>query len=264
MYWKDSGAYTGEISAPMLLDAGCKYVVLGHSERRGRFGVPEPDLEGQAGNVFGDSDQSVNKKLHAALQHGLIPIVCVGETLTERQNGHTDAVVQNQTAAALEDIHADQASTLIFAYEPVWAIGTGETCASDEADRVCGVIRATIASAFGEKQVTPCVFNMEAASKPITPPICWTPQHRRRARRRRIAQNRFVHERLSKPRHRRKDIIHPTAQYGPQHSHKVLRRSGLLCHGAGAMLIHHTCMAASRGFTTRTRGPCRRCRQLNP
>jgi triosephosphate isomerase len=106
MYWKDSGAYTGEISAPMLLDAGCKYVVLGHSERRGRFGVPEPDLEGQAGNVFGDSDQSVNKKLHAALQHGLIPIVCVGETLTERQNGHTDAVVQNQTAAALEDFDA--------------------------------------------------------------------------------------------------------------------------------------------------------------
>jgi triosephosphate isomerase len=149
MYWKDSGAYTGEISAPMLLDAGCQYVVLGHSERRGRFGVPEPDLEGQAGNVFGDSDQSVNKKLHAALQHGLIPIICVGETLTERQNGHTDAVVQNQTAASLEDIDTSTASTLIFAYEPVWAIGTGETCASDEADRVCGVIRATIASAFG-------------------------------------------------------------------------------------------------------------------
>jgi triosephosphate isomerase len=173
MYWKDSGAYTGEISAPMLLDAGCKYVVLGHSERRGRFGVPEPDLEGQAGNVFGDSDQSVNKKLHAALQHGLTPIVCVGETLTERQNGHTDAVVQNQTAAALEDIHADQASTLIFAYEPVWAIGTGETCASDEADRVCGVIRATIASALAQKRAKPCAFNMAAASKPITPPICW-------------------------------------------------------------------------------------------
>jgi triosephosphate isomerase len=92
----------------------------------------------------------VSNKLRAALSHGLIPIVCVGETLTERQNGHTDAVVQNQTAAALEGIEADVASTLIFAYEPVWAIGTGETCAGDEADRVCGVIRATIVSAYGE------------------------------------------------------------------------------------------------------------------
>ncbi|HEX8833091.1 MAG TPA: triose-phosphate isomerase [Abditibacteriaceae bacterium] len=149
MYWKNSGAYTGEVSAAHLLDAGCTHVVLGHSERRGRFGVPEPDLEGQAGNVFGDSDQSVNKKLHAALEHGLTPIVCVGETLVERQNGHTDAVVENQTVIALEGIDAGQAAKLVFAYEPVWAIGTGETCEAEEADRVCGVIRATIAQALG-------------------------------------------------------------------------------------------------------------------
>lgn len=149
MYWKESGAYTGEVSAPLLRDAGCKHVVLGHSERRGRFGVPEPDLDGQAGNVFGDSDQSVNKKLHAALAHGLVPIVCVGETLTERQNGHTDMTVQNQTVLALEGITAETASPIVFAYEPVWAIGTGETCDSAEADRVCGVIRATIAEALG-------------------------------------------------------------------------------------------------------------------
>jgi triosephosphate isomerase len=149
MYWKESGAYTGEVSAPHLLDAGCKYVVLGHSERRGRFGVPEPDLEGQAGNVFGDSDQSVNKKLHAALAHNLIPIVCVGETLTERQNGHTDAVVQNQTVAALHDVSNEAVTNLVLAYEPVWAIGTGETCAAEEADRVCGVIRDTVAQTFG-------------------------------------------------------------------------------------------------------------------
>lgn len=151
MYWKDSGAYTGEVSAPLLQDAGASYVVLGHSERRGRFGVPEPDLEGQAGTVFGDSDQSVNKKLAAALSHGLTPIVCVGETLAERQNGHTDAVVENQTVMALDGIAAEQIENIVFAYEPVWAIGTGETCEADEANRVCGVIRATLASGFGEE-----------------------------------------------------------------------------------------------------------------
>ncbi len=149
MYWKESGAYTGEVSASLLKDAGASYVILGHSERRGRFGVPEPDLEGQAGAVFGDSDQSVNKKLVAALENGLIPIVCVGETLAERQNGHTDAVVENQIVMALNGIEAAQVARTVFAYEPVWAIGTGETCEADEANRVCGVIRATLASGFG-------------------------------------------------------------------------------------------------------------------
>ena len=149
MYWKESGAYTGEVSAPLLIDAGAKYVVLGHSERRGRFGVPEPDLEGQAGAVFGDSDQSVNKKLRAALDGGLIPIVCVGETLTERQNGHTDAVVENQVVVALNGLSAEEVAGIVLAYEPVWAIGTGETCEADEANRVCGVLRATIDTGFG-------------------------------------------------------------------------------------------------------------------
>lgn len=151
MYWKESGAYTGEVSAPLLIDAGARYVVLGHSERRGRFGVPEPDLEGQAGAVFGDSDQSVNKKLVAALEAGLTPIVCVGETLLERQNGHTDAVVENQIVMALNGIEAAQVAPIVFAYEPVWAIGTGETCEADEANRVCGVIRATLSSGFGSE-----------------------------------------------------------------------------------------------------------------
>jgi triosephosphate isomerase len=150
IYWKNSGAYTGEVSGALLKDAGAKYVILGHSERRGRFGVPEPDLEGAAGNVFGDTDQSVNKKLHASLAEGLIPLVCVGETLQERQNGHTDAVVANQTAQALEGITEAQMATVVFAYEPVWAIGTGETCDSVEANRVCGVVRATITAKFGE------------------------------------------------------------------------------------------------------------------
>ncbi len=149
MYWKESGAYTGEVSASLLKDAGASYVILGHSERRGRFGAPEPDLEGQAGAVFGDSDQSVNKKLVAALENGLIPIVCVGEMLTERQNGHTDAVVENQVVMALNGVEATQIPTIVFAYEPVWAIGTGETCEADEANRVCGVIRATVETGFG-------------------------------------------------------------------------------------------------------------------
>ena len=149
IYWKESGAYTGEVSAPLLTDAGATYVLVGHSERRGRFGVPEPDLEGQAGNVFGDSDASVHLKTAAALAGGLVPVVCVGESLTERQNGHTDAVVENQVTLALDGLNAQQVSGLVLAYEPVWAIGTGETCDATEANRVCGVIRATISSQFG-------------------------------------------------------------------------------------------------------------------
>ena len=149
LYWKESGAYTGEVSAPLLTDAGATYVLVGHSERRGRFGVPEPDLEGQAGNVFGDSDASVNLKTAAALKGGLTPIVCCGELLTERQNGHTDAVVENQISLALDGLSAEQVGGLVLAYEPVWAIGTGETCDAAEANRVCGVIRATVASQFG-------------------------------------------------------------------------------------------------------------------
>jgi triosephosphate isomerase len=149
LYWKDSGAYTGEVSAPLLLDAGCTHVIVGHSERRGRFGVAEPDLQGDAGRVFGDTDASVNKKVLAALQHGLVPIICVGETLSERQSGQTDSVVEEQTRLALEGVDATQLSTVVFAYEPVWAIGTGETCEADEADRVCGVIRAAVGNIGG-------------------------------------------------------------------------------------------------------------------
>ena len=147
-YWKNSGAYTGEVSLPLLKDAGVTHVLIGHSERRGRFGVPEPDLEGAAAHVFGDTDQSVNKKLQAALAANVTPIVCVGETLVERKNGHTDTVVSSQVALALENISA-QGSDLVFAYEPVWAIGTGETCDASEANRVCGVIRASVALALG-------------------------------------------------------------------------------------------------------------------
>lgn len=151
IFWKDSGAYTGEVSGPLLRDAGCSHVIIGHSERRGRFGVPEPDLAGDAGRVFGDTDAAVNRKLQAALRHSLVPIVCVGETLDERKAERTDSVVQGQTRAALADVDAAQVGGIVFAYEPVWAIGTGETCEAEEADRVCGVIRTAVDELYGQQ-----------------------------------------------------------------------------------------------------------------
>lgn len=148
VFWKDKGAYTGQISAPMLRELGCRYAIVGHSERRGRFGVPEPDFDADVLAYFGERDAVVNRKLRAALAGGLIPICCVGETLAERQAGDTDAVVSGQVTAALKDVTAEEAANLIFAYEPVWAIGTGETCAPEEADRVCGVVRQTVGGLY--------------------------------------------------------------------------------------------------------------------
>lgn len=134
MEYRDSGAYTGEISPLMLVAMGVKYVIIGHSERR---------------QFFGETNATVNLRLKAALKHKLIPIVCVGESLDEREEGLTDSVVRRQVAAALADI--DEAditdadfTPLVVAYEPVWAIGTGKTCESAEANRVCGLIRSTI------------------------------------------------------------------------------------------------------------------------
>ncbi len=150
IFFRQKGAYTGQISGPMLLDCGCKYVIMGHSERRGRFGVPEPDFTDDVLRVFGDNDTTVNLKLRAALANGLIPICCVGEILSERETGQTDDVVRKQVIAALKDVSPEETATVIFAYEPVWAIGTGKVCAADEADRVCGIIRATVASIAGD------------------------------------------------------------------------------------------------------------------
>lgn len=150
-YWKESGAYTGELSPSLLKAAGATHVLVGHSERRGRFGVPEPDLEGEAGRVFGDTDASVNLKVLALLKAGLTPIICVGETLAERRAEQTDAIVASQVKAAVQSVEAGAVGDLVFAYEPVWAIGTGETCASDEAGRVCGVIRAAVGELGGEE-----------------------------------------------------------------------------------------------------------------
>jgi len=149
LFWKDSGAYTGQVSPAMLTDLGVRYVILGHSERRGRFGVVEPDFGPEVLALFGETDETVNRKLHAALRHGLVPIVCCGETLAERQAGQTDVVVSGQIERGLRGLSAGQWAGVVLAYEPVWAIGTGETCAAAEADRVCGVIRATVGELGG-------------------------------------------------------------------------------------------------------------------
>lgn len=150
VFWKEKGAYTGQVSPSMLIDIGCKYVIVGHSERRGRFGVPEPDFDTSDLSYFGDNNRTVNRKLIAALAAGLTPICCVGETLEERQSGRTDEVVTSQTAAALKNVSVEDAGSLVFAYEPVWAIGTGEVCPAEEANRVCGLIRRAVANVKGE------------------------------------------------------------------------------------------------------------------
>jgi triosephosphate isomerase len=150
IFWKASGAYTSLVAPGFILDAGAKYAIIGHSETRGRFGVPEPEFTPEILALFGESDTTVNIKTKAALAAGITPIVCIGETLAERQAGNADAVVSSQTEKALAGISAEDASKVVLAYEPVWAIGTGEVCGADEADRICGVARASVKKLFGE------------------------------------------------------------------------------------------------------------------
>ncbi len=151
MFWAESGAFTGMISPLMLVEIGCRYVIIGHSERRGRFGKPDESLRADAVKVFGDTDASVNLKLKAALKHGLKPIMCIGETLPEREAGRTDEIVSGQVMAGLDGVTAEQVGGLVLAYEPVWAIGTGKACDAQEANRVCGVIRAAVRKGFGDE-----------------------------------------------------------------------------------------------------------------
>lgn len=151
VFWAAQGAFTGMIGPPMLVEVGCRYVIVGHSERRGRFGRPDPSISAEAARVFGDTDASVNLKVKAALAHGLTPIMCVGETLSERDAGMTDGVVARQIRAGLEGVAAQQVAGLVIAYEPVWAIGTGRACDAEEANRVIGRARQTVGEAFGEE-----------------------------------------------------------------------------------------------------------------
>src|SRR5690606_10424571 len=129
MHWEDEGAFTGEISANMLVDLGVDYVIIGHSERR---------------QYFNETDETVNKKVIKASEKGLKPIVCVGETLEEREEDKTFDIIKKQTLAAFENIHSEDMEKVVIAYEPIWAIGTGKTASSQEANEVIAYIRSLI------------------------------------------------------------------------------------------------------------------------
>ena len=135
MYFEEKGAYTGEISPAMLVDAGVKYVVLGHSERR---------------EYFAETNETVNKKVLKAFEHGITPIMCCGETLEQREQGVTMDFIRQQVKVGLQNVTADQAKTMVIAYEPIWAIGTGKTATSDQAQEVCGAIRECVAEIYDQ------------------------------------------------------------------------------------------------------------------
>ncbi len=133
MYIEESGAYTGEISPNMLVDAGCKWVIIGHSERR---------------EYFGETDAFLNKKVLKAFEHGLTPILCCGETLEQRESGVTLDWIRLQIKSDLVNVTAEQAASMVIAYEPIWAIGTGKTATADQAEEVCAAIRACVAEIY--------------------------------------------------------------------------------------------------------------------
>ena len=136
MYWASEGAFTGEVSASMLLTCGCEYVILGHSERR---------------QFFGETDETVNRRLKTALRAGLKPIVCLGESLDERQADRTEQVVEAQMRGALNGISADDVQGITLAYEPVWAIGTGLTATPEQAEAVHGFLRQVLARLYRDE-----------------------------------------------------------------------------------------------------------------
>jgi triosephosphate isomerase len=135
MHWEKKGAFTGEITAEMLKDVCCEYVIIGHSERR---------------QYFAETDETVNKKVKVALEANLIPLMCVGESLEVREAGTTEALVGEQVKAGLAGLTDEQVASLVIAYEPIWAIGTGRTATSDQANDVCAFIRRTVATMFNQ------------------------------------------------------------------------------------------------------------------
>lgn len=134
LHWEDQGAFTGEISGPMIKDSGCTHVIIGHSERR---------------QFFGETDESVNKKIGAALRHNLIPIFCLGETLAEREQGRTFDVVRRQLSGGLGDFRPADPERFVVAYEPVWAIGTGKTATPEQAQEVHAFLRTELSGLLG-------------------------------------------------------------------------------------------------------------------
>jgi triosephosphate isomerase len=134
VFWEDQGAFTGEVSAPMVKSTGARFAIIGHSERR---------------QYFSETDETVNKRLNACLKAGITPIVCVGETLAERESGKTLDVIRNQMTKGLTNISTTQATHLVIAYEPIWAIGTGKTATPEIAQEVHGFIRSQVKDLFG-------------------------------------------------------------------------------------------------------------------
>lgn len=153
LHWEDNGAFTGEISGVMLKDLGVDYVIIGHSERR---------------QYFAETDETVNKKAHAAFKHGLVPIICVGEKLEEREAGQTKEVCRVQTEGALVGLSAEQVAATVIAYEPIWAIGTGKSSTSDDANEVTAYIRQVIAGLYGADVAAKVRIQYGGSVKPNT------------------------------------------------------------------------------------------------
>ena len=151
VFWEDKGAYTGEVSPLMLRDVGCKYAIIGHSERR---------------EHFGESDEMVNKKVKASLSHALSPIICVGESLQERERGETYNVVERQLKGGLEGVNVDAAPQIVIAYEPIWAIGTGKTASPEQAQEVQSFIRRLLGSIFSPSQANEIRIQYGGSVKP--------------------------------------------------------------------------------------------------
>lgn len=151
MHFEEQGAFTGEVSGAMLKEIGVDFCIIGHSERR---------------QYFGETDETVNKKLHAAFRYEILPILCVGEVLKDRDEGRALSVVAAQTEAALYGLTAEQVERLTIAYEPVWAIGTGRTATPGQADEMCGHIRSVIAGLYGEDVSDKVVIQYGGSVKP--------------------------------------------------------------------------------------------------
>ncbi len=151
LYWEAQGAFTGEVSGPMLKDGGCTYVVIGHSERR---------------QFFGETNETVNKKIKAALEQELIPIMCIGESLEEREAGHTMVKIKTQITKGLEGLGTEDIKKVIIAYEPIWAIGTGRTATPDQAQEVHSFIRETLSEKHGNDVASYAIILYGGSVKP--------------------------------------------------------------------------------------------------
>ncbi len=143
-YFEDAGAFTGETSPKALSEMGIDYVVIGHSERR---------------QYFKETDEDINKKAKAIFRNNMLPIICCGETLEQREAGEAESWVAGQIKAALDGLTAEQVSSLVIAYEPIWAIGTGKTATADQAEEMCAHIRKTVASLYNEQTARTSAFN---------------------------------------------------------------------------------------------------------